>query len=184
MPDAVLIAVVTGVFGLVGKLLDVLISRSKPEEEKAKHRHPANIINPITPGGILNPATVGFLALGVIVGFLVVPRLVPPQTPTIASTEEPTAETTVEPTQAAAALELGGEAQIHTTGGDALRIHDQPDFNAPIVARLDDGTQVTLIDGPVTVGTDRWWKIQMSDGSAGWAVETVEGVETLQPVSH
>lgn len=76
---------------------------------------------------------------------------------------------------------MGGRATIHTTGGDKLRIHSRPSFDAPVTVKLADGTSVTIIAGPQTVGADRWWQIEAPDGQSGWAVESAEGVQTLLP---
>ncbi len=196
MSDALWIAIITGVFGLLGKALDLYVNRSK-SAEPAQPKKRSDIINPTTNGGILNPSTIGLLLVGIIVGILVVripgfshPTAVTPSPTAVvtetqpvqtAIVETPPAETaTVEPLPVSG-LKVGGHANVHTTAGDKLRIHSQPDFNAPVTATLNNNTQVTILAGPQIVGSDRWWQIQTKDGRSGWAVESVEGIQTLQP---
>jgi hypothetical protein len=107
----------------------------------------------------------------------------PTLTPTIAAaTQAPVNRPTSQPTaaQSAGDLKVGGHAEVHTTAGDKLRIHSRPSFDAPVTVKLADGTRVTIVAGPQTVGADRWWQIETADGESGWAVESAEGIQTLQ----
>jgi hypothetical protein len=186
MSDALLIAIITGVFGLLGKALDLSVQRSKanpPPKRKSK----ADAINPTTHGGILNPATIGLLAVGIVIGFLVVripgvTHSVPTPTPIeVHPTETQSGVAHPTETQPPGGLHIGGHALIHTTAGDKLRIHKSPDYNGTVTATLVDGTLVTVAEGPVTIGTDHWWRVETLDGRTGWAVDFVEGVQTLIP---
>jgi hypothetical protein len=194
MSDALWIAIITGVFGLLGKALDLVLTRSK-SGEPPRPKKKSDIMNPTTNGGILNPATIGLLALGVVMGLLVVrvPGLLHPPQATATSTPTVTQPAETQPVQTATVetpptvtppvtgLKVGGHAIVHTTAGDKLRIHTQPSFDASVSATLTNGTRVAIIEGPHTVGSDHWWKVETSDGRTGWAVEAVEGIQTLQP---
>ena len=193
MSDAVIIAIVSGAFALLGKVVDILMTRAKTADAPPKRRRRSDTVNPFKLGGILNPATIGFLVLGIIVGFVIVnatggisfppgAKTPSPTPPDIDHTAEPTAHVTDAPTGDAGALVKGGKALIHTTGGDRLRVREQPDFNAKVSFQLSDGVLVGLQDGPRVVGADRWWLILTPDGRTGWVVESVEGVQTLVPV--
>ncbi len=83
-------------------------------------------------------------------------------------------------------LAIGGNAIIHTTEGDMLRIRSGPGTNFAVQFQLPDSTVVHLLDGPVAGGIYEWWFIQTDDGRTGWAVEGVpEGngwLHTLLPI--
>jgi len=187
MSDAVIIAIVSGGFAILGKVVDVLLTRARAEPPKRRRR--ADAVNPFTMGGILNPATIGFLVLGIVVGFVIVnatgqnpfgqgtktPSPTPPDTDQTAVPSAQVTEVTPDP----GGLVQGGKALIHTTGGDRLRVREEPDFNGKVAFQLTDGVLVQLIEGPRQVGADNWWMIQTPDGRTGWVVEQVEGVQTL-----
>lgn len=185
MSDALWIAIITGLFGLLGKGLDYYLSHSKTDDTPRKKRR-GDVINPATPGGILNPATIGLLVVGIVVGLLVVriPGLTHPEkptpTPTAVVTTAPIDTPTPSP-EPAAVLAVGSKATVHTTAGDKLRLHSAPDFSASVTTTLNNGTAVTVIAGPQVVGTDRWWQVKTSNNKTGWAVESVEGIQTLVP---
>jgi hypothetical protein len=110
----------------------------------------------------------------------------PTLTPLVTVAHVPTPTTFVPTSQPASALSasdlrVNGNATIHTTAGDKLRIHSRPSFDAPVVFKLESGTLVTIIAGPQVVDADRWWQIETADGQRGWAVESAEGIQTLIP---
>ncbi|MCB9450470.1 MAG: SH3 domain-containing protein [Anaerolineaceae bacterium] len=84
-----------------------------------------------------------------------------------------------------ATLHVGGLATVQTTQGDRLNMRLSPGLDAPVVARLDSGARLTIVDGPRTVSGFVWWKVRAANGVEGWAVESVEedGVrlQTLLP---
>ncbi len=52
--------------------------------------------------------------------------------------------------------------------GAGVPLRTAPSHTAPVVATVDDGTQVAAIDGPVQADGGRWWKISGPVGT-GWA---------------
>ncbi len=62
-------------------------------------------------------------------------------------------------------LELGANVIVAGTG-DCLRIRESPGVRAPEKDCLDDGTVVTVSDGPVEADGFEWWRLE---GYAGWA---------------
>ena len=191
MSDAILIALITGGFAIVGKVVDILLARARAAEAAPapRRRRRADAVNPFTLGGILNPATIGFLVVGIIVGVIIVNATggnifgggTP--TPTEPATPEPTESHTDVPVSDPSGLVIGEQAITHTTGGDRLRVREQPGFDAATIERLDPATVVTVIGGPQTVGTDKWWQIEFAEGRSGWVVEQVEGVQTILPLA-
>ena len=85
--------------------------------------------------------------------------------------------------QTGAQLTIGGLAIINTTEGDPLNIRSGPGLSFDRVRQAEDGTQVTVIEGPVAVDGFTWWRVQFSDGLTGWAVEAADNVKTLLPTN-
>ncbi|MCB9452690.1 MAG: SH3 domain-containing protein [Anaerolineaceae bacterium] len=79
-------------------------------------------------------------------------------------------------------LSIGGNAQVQTTGGDALNVRSGPGRSFAIVTILANDTPVTLIDGPQNSDGFRWWKIRTADGTEGWTIEAADDVQTLIPL--
>lgn len=83
------------------------------------------------------------------------------------------------------ALTIGGQARVNT-GGDNLRLRENPDPQADIVTELSAGTIVTILDGPAVVDDLIWWQAQTEDGKTGWViegyVEDIMSVQTLLPL--
>lgn len=78
-------------------------------------------------------------------------------------------------------LTVNGVAIISTTEGDRLNMRNQPGFAGSIVARLENGTQVVLLDGPIAGDGFTWWQVRLNTGLTGWVVESADGVRTLIP---
>lgn len=78
-------------------------------------------------------------------------------------------------------LAVGGKAVVTTTDGDALNMREGAGRSFEIVAKLLDGTPVTLLEGPQEADGFTWWKVQTPDGIEGWVVEAAEDEQTLTP---
>ena len=78
-------------------------------------------------------------------------------------------------------LTVNGVAIISTTEGDRLNMRNQPGLNSTIVARLENGTRVVILDGPVAGDGFTWWQVRLNTGLSGWVVESADGVRTLIP---
>jgi hypothetical protein len=82
-------------------------------------------------------------------------------------------------------LAIGGQATINTTEGDTLNVRGGPGTSFQIVARLPDGTRVTLLEGPRAGDGYTWWRIRGPNGVEGWVVESVDDrgtrLQTLIP---
>lgn len=70
-------------------------------------------------------------------------------------------------------LAAGGLATVNTTEGDQLNVRLGPGRDFDVVARLNDGERVTLIEGPRAGDGFVWWKIRTAVGIEGWVVESV-----------
>lgn len=74
-------------------------------------------------------------------------------------------------------------AVINTTGGDRLNMRDAAGLTGNIVARVENGTRVVVLDGPVVQDGFTWWEVRLPTGDTGWVVERADGVQTLLPVN-
>jgi len=72
------------------------------------------------------------------------------------------------------------QAEVYTTEGDRLNLREGPGLTFEIIAKLERGTLVTLLEGPRKNDGYAWWNIELPDGTTGWAVERVEEEQTLQ----
>lgn len=75
-------------------------------------------------------------------------------------------------------LEVGAEAIVRVVG-DTLNMRQEPNINAPVIAELESGTVVTLLDGPVSADNFVWWRVRTADGQEGWSVERITSGGTL-----
>ncbi|MCC7448951.1 MAG: SH3 domain-containing protein [Anaerolineae bacterium] len=82
-------------------------------------------------------------------------------------------------------LIIGGAAIVNTTQGDKLNVRSGPGRTFLIVARLDAGTRVTLLEGPRSADGLTWWRIRTPSGAEGWVIESIvdQGavIQTLIP---
>lgn len=97
------------------------------------------------------------------------PRPTAPLAPTLAPLPEPS-------------LAPGAQAVVVNLNGAPLRARQQPGLT-PIVARIPEGSSVTLREGPVEADGYTWWRVEAPDGVAGWVAQaSPEGVVFLEPL--
>jgi hypothetical protein len=65
------------------------------------------------------------------------------------------------------------KVKIHGTGGDGLRIHQEPGENSPTIYLAAEGDFFTIEEGPTLLGGYVWWKIKslLDEKTSGWAAE-------------
>jgi hypothetical protein len=80
--------------------------------------------------------------------------------------------------QATGGLKIGATAWVQNEEGKNLRRRSSPGLEASIVDGLAVGTQVTLLEGPVSDDGYTWWRIRTKDGREGWVAG--EGLATHQ----
>ncbi|MEL6310004.1 MAG: SH3 domain-containing protein [Chloroflexota bacterium] len=81
------------------------------------------------------------------------------------------------------AITIDTVAVINTTGGDRLNMRDAAGLSGSIIARVENGTRVVVLDGPVAIDGFTWWEVRLPTGLEGWVVERADGVQTLLPVN-
>lgn len=94
-------------------------------------------------------------------------------TPGPTSTPPPLNEPTPEPTQGPppGTLAVGANAVVAGTGTDGLNMRSEGTTTATIVQILQDGTTLTLVEGPVEGEGRQWWRVRLADGAEGWVVQ-------------
>ncbi len=78
-------------------------------------------------------------------------------------------------------LRVGGTAVVNTSGGDSLNMRSDSGVEYQIRRKLSRGTEVTLLDGPVSADGYNWWKVREPEGLEGWVVDLYGGQITLVP---
>lgn len=105
----------------------------------------------------------------------------PPLVPTPAPTRAPTPPPTVAATPAPTGLAPGARARVTNLGGAALRARAAPGLSSPVTARIPEGREVTVLEGPVEADGYVWWRVEAAEG-AGWVAErSPEGTVFLSP---
>ncbi len=79
------------------------------------------------------------------------------------------------------AYAVGVTAQVQTTDNDVLNIRSGPGVNYSRLGTINNGTMVTLIEGPQTADGFTWWRVRLPTGVEGWVVIQVDGINTLLP---
>ncbi|HEX8684510.1 MAG TPA: SH3 domain-containing protein [Ardenticatenaceae bacterium] len=94
-------------------------------------------------------------------------------TPGPSSTPPPTDDPTPEPTPEppSGVLAVGATALVTNTGVNGLNMRTGSGTSFEIAQILQDGTTITLAEGPVEGDGFTWWKIRLEDGTEGWAVQ-------------
>jgi hypothetical protein len=73
-------------------------------------------------------------------------------------------------------VHVGGQALVVGTLGNGLRVRTQPTVGAPEVTRFQDGTTVSILDGPRQADAFVWWRVR-GNGGVGWVAD-----EWLEPI--
>lgn len=79
-------------------------------------------------------------------------------------------------------VRLGDVVQVTTAYGRNLSIRYEPGVHGLLKKRVEAGTHLQVIDGPVILDNVRWWRVQRSDGLTGWAAEGSKRERWLSPL--
>ena len=79
-------------------------------------------------------------------------------------------------------VRLGDEVMVTTAYGRNLSIRYEPGIHGLLKKRVEGGTMLQVIDGPVILDDVRWWKVQRADGLTGWAAEGSKRERWLSPM--
>jgi len=66
---------------------------------------------------------------------------------------------------------VGVRVEVSGTGEDNLRLRAGPGTDFATMQIVADGTKFTVLEGPQSQGGYDWWRLEMMDGTIGWAVE-------------
>lgn len=102
-------------------------------------------------------------------------RIVVKSTLTATSSPQP-GTTATETVHSTSGLIVGESATVQLIPGyNVLPLRSTPTRTALLRAELDEGTVVTIIEGPVFFERLFWWRVRTADGVEGWAAETLGG---------
>ena len=92
--------------------------------------------------------------------------------PTATKTPSPTPTRTPRPTRPPTppprtGIRQGVNVRVVKTGGERLRIREKPSTDAKILLRVEEGTILEVVDGPVTADGYTWWKVKRGS-TVGW----------------
>jgi hypothetical protein len=75
---------------------------------------------------------------------------------------------------------IGREMQIQAFDDSYINLRDTPSTDGEVLALLENGLYVDILEGPVESEIYTWWKVGLS-GREGWLVEEVEDTQVLIP---
>ena len=105
----------------------------------------------------------------------------PAATPEITVAATPALTPTITPEGGIPSPTVGGRAEV-TTRFQFVNLRTDPGLDAEIVGQLENGTIVTILDGPEEADDLRWWQVEDGEGNGGWAAERVVGEVLLVPI--
>lgn len=78
-------------------------------------------------------------------------------------------------------LAIGMRARVTYTDGTTLRVRSAP--GEAIIAEMAEGTEFTVIGGPLCLDGFTWWQLQLDDGTVGWSAEGDTSDYYIEPTS-
>ena len=88
-----------------------------------------------------------------------------------------TMATAVPPTEMAAEtprvaeITTGAIVLVKGTGGGGLNLRAKPTAQSNRIGRVQDGTELTVLEGPVEAEGHVWWKLRTPKGKEGWGAQ-------------
>ncbi len=74
----------------------------------------------------------------------------------------------------------GLEAQVQMTDDEYLNLRDAPSINSNVLAFLESGAYIDLLQGPVEAEGFVWWRVRVGRRE-GWLVERIDSLQTVIP---
>jgi uncharacterized protein YgiM (DUF1202 family) len=105
----------------------------------------------------------------------------PAATPVVTPTATPVVTPTATPEGGIPSPTVGGRARV-TTQYQYINLRGGPGLGAEAIGKLQDGTVVTILEGPEEADGLRWWKVDDGQLNTGWAAERVAGEVLLVPI--
>ncbi len=109
------------------------------------------------------------------------PTLTPTAAPEITPTVTPVLTPTATPEGGIPSPTVGGQARI-TTKYQFVNLRAEPGLDTDVIRQLEDGTIVTILEGPEEANDISWWKVDDGEGNIGWAAERVGPEVLLVPI--
>jgi hypothetical protein len=102
--------------------------------------------------------------------------------PESTSTSQPELRQDEEPISIPHCVSLNSKARVAYTDGKPLSVRKSIGTSSSILTSLPEGTEFTIMEGPVQDGDHWWWKIVMSDGNTGWVAEGEADICFIEPL--
>lgn len=80
-----------------------------------------------------------------------------------------------------ARLKTNKGGRVTYTDGTGTRLRSEPATDADLRTTMAEGTAFTVLDGPFCADGYKWWKLQLADGTVGWAAEGDDETYFLEP---
>lgn len=64
----------------------------------------------------------------------------------------------------------GVEVTVQGVGEDGLNVRAEPNTDADILETVDEGSSLTILEGPSEGSGYTWWKVRTAAGTEGWVV--------------
>lgn len=79
-------------------------------------------------------------------------------------------------------IAVGSAVAVTGTGGDGLNVRSTPATNGAVIGVEAEGAQGNVLEGPIAADGYSWWRVQWTDGLAGWSVSRYLAVVPPSPV--
>jgi hypothetical protein len=83
----------------------------------------------------------------------------------------------------AVALTPGSVAEVMAGMGQTLPLRQEPTLSAAVLEELQIGSHVTILSGPEYSDGLLWWEVETDSKTSGWAVQTLDGILALIPLT-
>jgi hypothetical protein len=80
-------------------------------------------------------------------------------------------------------LTIGLSGRVAFTDGKDMRIRSAPSLSSSVVAKVPEGTEFTIAEGPKCTDGITWWKISaLPNNISGWVAESDGKIYLLEPL--
>ena len=79
-------------------------------------------------------------------------------------------------------LVIGQQAVVSYANGDQVRLRETPDYEGTLIAMYDEGTYVTVLDGPMTDAAGNYWYQVAVGDKTGYIVADFLALESGIPL--
>jgi hypothetical protein len=85
------------------------------------------------------------------------------------------------PGAAVSRIQIGMKTRVTFTDGVPVRVRSDPGTSGNKIKSIPEGTEMSVIDGPVCKDSFVWWHVKTDDGTVGWVAEGEPGNYFVEP---